>query len=154
MGVKFSEVDFQRLQKDLEKCCLGEEVCGTCNKQECIIGYAQNCIEACLKDQVTYVLEGDEKIPFTDFKLYYEEEMAKGIAHTLKMCRSCSEEHYDQCLISVLRNCYEIGLFGETQPYTGSNFQYLHEIHEKKERVAEDIMEAFHAYSVPKVENR
>lgn len=143
MGIKYSEVNYSRLIGDLSGCCLGEGACGSCDKSSCIVGFAQNCAIGCMKNNVSYVIDGDKNIPFTDLKLYHEEELAKGIAHILKMCRSCEHEHYDQCIISVIRNCYEIGLFGEVQPYTGSNFRYLTDIHEQNPQIASDIMTEF-----------
>lgn len=143
MGIKYSEVNFNRLIEDLTECCLGEGSCGSCDKPSCIVGYAQNCATNCMKDKVSYVMGGDTNIPFTDFKIYQEEDFAKGIAHTLKMCRSCEQEHYGQCIISVIRNCYEIGLFGEAQPYDGSNFRYLNDINRLNPQIASDIMAEF-----------
>ncbi|MGN0329675.1 MAG: hypothetical protein ACI4D5_00385 [Kineothrix sp.] len=144
MGILFSEINFDKLVRDLSECCLGEEMCSMCDKKSCIVGYAQNCIVGCARDGVSYIEGGDANIPFTDFKLYQEEDFAKGIAHTLKMCRSCKEEHYGQCIISVIRNCYEIGLFGEAQPYKGSNLRYLNYIHSHHPQIASDIIAEFH----------
>ncbi len=33
MGIQNSEMDYNRVIKDLENCCLKEENCGTCNKK-------------------------------------------------------------------------------------------------------------------------
>lgn len=101
-----------------------------------------------MKDNVSYVMNGDANIPVTDFKLYHEEDFAKGIAHTLKMCRSCESDHYDQCIISVIRNCYEIGLFGEALPYEGSNFRYLSQIQSQNAQIANDIVTEFNQTAI------
>lgn len=143
MGVKHSEVNYELLIKDMDTCCLGEETCKVCNKKDCIIGFAQTCAIGCMKNKVTYVENGAQEIPVMDFKVYEEGEMAKGIAHILKTCRSCKEDHFDNCIISVLRNCYEVGLFGEKQPYEGSNFKYLSKMSEQKPEIAQDIIEEF-----------
>lgn len=50
--------------------------------------------------------------------------------HLLEYCSSynrkdCKEDHVEDCIINVIRNCYEVGLFGEVQPYEGSALQYL-----------------------------
>ncbi len=148
MGIKYSEVNFNRLVEDLTGCCLGEASCGGCDKPSCIVGYAQNCAIGCMKDNVSYVMNGDANIPVTDFKLYHEEDFAKGIAHTLKMCRSCESDHYDQCIISVIRNCYEIGLFGEALPYEGSNFRYLSQIQSQNAQIANDIVTEFNQTAI------
>lgn len=144
MGILNSELNYDIVLNDLATCCLGKESCGGCEKQSCIIGYAQNCITKCFKDGVTFVENGTDLIPSADMKLYKEEELENGIAHILKQCRSCQEEHFDNCIISVLRNCYEIGLFGEPQQYEGSNFRYLNQIHNLKPDIAASIIEEFH----------
>lgn len=144
MGILNTELNYDKVLSDLSACCLGKENCGGCEKAACIIGYAQEAITQCFKDGVTFVENGKDRIPVTDLKLYNEEEMEKGIAHILKQCRSCKEEHFDNCIISVLRNCYEIGLFGEPQEYEGSNFRYLNHIHNLKPEIADNIIEEFH----------
>ncbi|MCI6553383.1 MAG: hypothetical protein MR430_07615 [Lachnospiraceae bacterium] len=144
MAIFHSEVHYDRLITDLSKCCLTESVCGTCDKSSCIIGYAENCIINCAKNKVTYVEGGDANVPTTDFRLYEVEELEKGIAHILKMCRSCKEVHYDQCIISVVRNCYEIGLFGDTLPYEGNNLRYLNYLNTHHPQNAAQIIEEFH----------
>ncbi len=144
MGIQNSEMDYNRVIKDLENCCLKEENCGTCNKKDCIVGYGQTCLTRCMKDGVTYVEDGTDHIPYTDFKVYDEEEFEKGIAHILKLCRSCQYEHFDNCIISVLRNCYEIGLFGEARKYEGSNFKYLAALHAQYPEKGQRVLDEFH----------
>lgn len=144
MGILNSEINYDKIITDLSDCCLKEEHCGTCDKPSCIVGYAQNCITQCFKDSVTYVENGSDKIPYTDFKVYDSESFENGIAHILKQCRSCSYNHFDNCIINIIRNCYEIGLFGEIQPYEGSNFRYLNQIHNSHPEIADRIIAEFH----------
>lgn len=144
MGILNTEINYDSVITDLGKCCLKEENCGTCDKSSCIVGYAQNCITKCFKENVTYIEEGSGQIPFTDFKIYMEEDFENGIAHILKQCRSCRENHFDNCIVNIIRNCYEIGLFGEIQPYEGSNFRYLNQIHNSHPETAGRIIEEFH----------
>jgi len=66
-----------------------------------------------------------EKIPITDFKLFDETELETAIAHILKECKDCKEDHTDECIINVIRSCYEVGLLGDVQTYEGSALQYL-----------------------------
>lgn len=145
MGILNSEMNYDRIITDLSNCCLGEESCGTCNKESCIVGYAQNCINQCFKESITYVENGSDHIPVTDLKIYIDEDFENGIANILKQCRSCSFNHFDNCIINIIRNCYEVGLFGEIQKYEGSNFRYLNQIHNTHPEVADRIIAAFHA---------
>ena len=47
------------------------------------------------------------------------------IAHILKECKECKEDHTEDCIINVIRSCYEVSLIGDTHPYEGSTIQYL-----------------------------
>lgn len=144
MGILNTEINYDKIITDLSKCCLTEASCGGCDKASCIVGYAQDCITQCFKDSVTFVENGSEKIPVMDFKVYNEEEFENGIAHILKQCRSCTYNHFDNCIINIIRNCYEIGLFGEVQSYEGSNFRYLNQIHNSHPEIADRIIAEFH----------
>lgn len=144
MGIITKDMDFNLVLNDLNNCCLTEGRCGNCSKADCIVGYAINSITKCFKDDVTYVVDGQEGIPFVDLKVYDDEEFIKAIAHILKLCKSCNENHFDNCIINVVRNCYEIGLFGEIQPYEGSNFRYLNQINTSHPEIAAKIIAEFH----------
>lgn len=110
---------------DLENCCRTEGVCGQCQNNACIIGYAKQCIINYKKEPKKEVPNGMEQIPTTDFKVFDETEMETAIAHILKECKDCKEDHTEDCIINVIRSCYEVGLLGDVQPYEGSTLQYL-----------------------------
>lgn len=143
MGILNSEVNYDQVVSDLGKCCLGTDSCGVCKQEACIIGYGKKCITGCFKEGVTYVEDGGENIPI-DTKIFHEEVLSKGIAHILKQCKSCSENHFENCIINVIRNCYEVAIFGELQPYEGSAFRYLNQIHNSNPEIAGVIIEHFH----------
>lgn len=128
------------VQNDLGNCCNSESVCGQCQNGNCIIGYAKQCIEEYQKEPKKEVPDGVEHIPITDFKTFDESELEIAITHMLKECKDCKEEHVEDCIINVIRNCYEVGLFGSTQPYEGSTLQYVMYLKasfpEKSERIA------------------
>ncbi len=67
-----------------------------------------------------------------------------GIAHILKECKDCKEDHVENCIINVIRNCYEVGLFGDVLSYEGSALQYLMKVKEdfpeKSAQIAEIYM--------------
>ena len=71
------------------------------------------------------VAQGMAHIPTMDFKVFDEVELETAIAHILKECKGCKEEHTEDCIINVIRSCYEVGLLGDVQPYEGSALQYL-----------------------------
>ncbi|MDR3596910.1 hypothetical protein [Clostridium sp.] len=145
MSVLFKDVNFSKLVDKLTPCCLSEEVCGSCEKEKCIVAYAKECIKSCMINKVTFVENGREEIPSTDFKVYEREFLLDGIVETLKACKSCTEEHFDNCIISILRNSYEIALLGEEQEYQGSTFLYLNKLKEMNNNVADKIFEKYNS---------
>ncbi len=116
---------------DLENCCRTEGVCGQCQKTNCIIGYGKQCISDYKREPKRDVPKGIRNIPTTDFKVFDEVELEEAIAHILKECKDCKEEHSDDCIINVIRSCYEVGLLGDVQKYEGSALQYLMYLKEK-----------------------
>lgn len=110
---------------DLQNCCKGEDVCGQSQNEACTIGFAKQCIQNYQKTPQKEVPDGVERIPTTDFKVFDEIELETAIAHILKECKDCKEDHTENCIINVIRNCYEVGLLGDAHPYEGSALQYL-----------------------------
>lgn len=110
---------------DLQNCCRTESTCGQCQNESCTIGFAKKCIKDYMKEPKKAVPHGKEHIPTTDFKVFDEIELETAIAHILKECKDCKEDHTEDCIINVIRNCYEVGLLGDIHPYEGSAFQYL-----------------------------
>lgn len=143
MGIANNEINFDSIIENLGKCCLTEKQCHKCDKEKCLIGYSKKSILGCLKNDVTYVEDGFKNIPIADTRLYEEEDLIIGIADILKQCRSCKEDHYDNCIINVLRSCYEVILLGEPQQYKGSALVYLNELKNSNEKVEEKIMKVY-----------
>ena len=113
------------IMNDLANCCKSADVCGKCQQAACAIGYARQCVENYQKEPKKEVPNGTENLPTSDYKAFDELELEIAIAHVLKECKDCKEDHVEDCIINVIRNCYEIGLLGDAQPYEGSSIQYL-----------------------------
>ena len=145
MSIQFKEVNFSKLVDKLSPCCLSEDVCGGCEKENCLIGYGKECLKNCMINKVTYVIDGHTNIPIMDTKLYDKEFAVEAIANTLKTCKSCNENHYDNCIINILRSCYEVILVGEEQKYKGSTFLYLNELQEINPEIADKVFKAYNA---------
>lgn len=131
---------------DLENCCRGEDLCVKCQGESCIIGFARQCIRNYQREPQKEVPGGKERVPVMDFKVFDEEELEKAIAHILKECKDCKEDHTENCIINVIRNCYEVGLLGDIHPYEGSALQYLMFLKanfpDRAARIAEIYMES------------
>ena len=147
MGILFEELTEgdEVILKDLENVCLTEGACGTCEKEQCLVGYAQQSLLNCLKNNVTYVENGMDRLPVNDLKIYREEDLAAGIANILKTCRSGGENHYENCIINVLRSCYEVALFGEEREYEGSAFSYLTKLQSEEKTHSGLVLEYYSA---------
>lgn len=139
MAVLYNEVNFNKLINSLGKCCLTENACGSCKKSKCLIGYSKECLIGCLKNQVTYVMDGQANIPLADGKVYDNHDLVDAISDTLMQCKNCKENHFENCIINVLRNCYEILLFGEIQEYKGSTLLYINDIRNENEDIANEV---------------
>lgn len=113
------------IAEDIENCCRGEQECTACQGGLCNIGFAKQCIKAYQREPKKEVPGGPEGIPTTDFKVFDEAELETAIAHILKECKECKEDHTEDCIINVIRNCYEVSLLGDTHPYEGTALQYL-----------------------------
>ena len=59
---------------------------------------------------------------------YDEYDVLHAIAHLLYQCRGCMEDHYDDCLINVVRSALEVIEFGEEQSYEGDPISYMFKI--------------------------
>jgi len=92
-----------------------------------------------MKNNVTYVENGFDNIPVSDTKIYDTYSLVVAIADILKQCRSCKEDHFNNCLINVLRSCYEVALFGEPQEYDGNALSYLKNLQNINKDIADKI---------------
>lgn len=145
MGVMSNEVDYNRLLNDIEINCLTEDICGPCQKEGCLIGYTKKCINDSLRNKVTFIEDGLQKIPH-DMRTFDHDAALDAIAHILRQCKSCEEDHFEDCLINVIRSCYEVITTGEAQTYKGSIFLYLNELKEEYPEEAAHILKEFQSY--------
>lgn len=142
MGVLASDVNYDLLLADIKENCLTEDTCGTCQKEHCLVGYTKKCINDSLKSKFTYLPDGMKSIPH-DMRAFEEGPALKAIAHILRQCKSCEEDHMEDCLVNIIRSCYETITMGEAQSYEGSIFLYLSKIEQLYPMHAKTIMEEF-----------
>ena len=115
-------LDTGLIEDDLISCC---KKCDQCQGKSCTVGFAKKCVWDYIRKPQKEVLDGISRIPVTDFKVYDEVELETAIAHILKECKDCREDHTEDCIINVIRSCYEVGLVGDVHAYEGSALQYL-----------------------------
>lgn len=137
-------IDFGKMFFDIGNMCMTENVCGKCQGKGCFVGYARELIGEGRREDKDTIPGGYESIPHTDVKGGYDKVFTlDAIAHTLLQCKSCKENHYDDCLVNIVRSCYEIIAFGDGQSYEGSTFQYLIALQEKYPEAALHISEIY-----------
>lgn len=144
------EFDFIKMFYDVRNVCLGEEVCGTCKENACLVGYARNSIGAAKKKD-TDTLKGYFKdVPAYDINGGYDRQDAlEAVAHTLQQCRSCRDNHTPDCLVNIVRACYEVIALGDTQSYNGSTLMYLAKLAETDPDAAAIIQEVYQSHTNP-----
>ncbi|GAA0122348.1 MAG: hypothetical protein KID00_02335 [Clostridium argentinense] len=139
-----NEINFDRLITNLGNCCLKKDNCCTnCVKETCLIGYSEESVKKCLKNNFLYVENGYANIPLADIKVYDHDNLITAIADILKQCKNCRENHYNDCIINIIRSCYEVALIGEMQKYKGSALVYLSDIKNINEDIGNKIFEKY-----------
>lgn len=144
MAIMVNELNLLEIFKDLGKICKTPDKCGNCAEKSCLIGYARNGAAECRIAKRTGLPNGIENIPSCDIRGGYDEyNVLQAISHLLAQCRGCKEDHYDNCLINVVRSCLEVIEFGEEQKYTGNVVEYLFSISRKDLTKATIIKEEY-----------
>lgn len=126
MAITKEELNLIEIFKDLGNICQTEAVCGKCSGPYCLVGYSKECAAACRIKKQTFVDNGYENIPPSDIRGGYDEfEVLHAISHLLLQCRSCKQDHYENCVINVIRSCLEVIEFGDEQIYEGDPLSYM-----------------------------
>jgi hypothetical protein len=145
MAIKFDEIDMYEIFQDLGRVCRTQNVCTECEQAGCLVEYGKACADKCAQDGVTYVEQGVEGMPYgnpdEEFhdEVYNELEVLLMLSHLLVQCRTCKEDHYDNCIISVLRNCLERITLGDTLPYQGTPLGYMVDFSKRDDEKAQVI---------------
>ena len=138
------EFDFMKMFYDIRQVCMGEEVCGACTDMDCLVGYARQCIGKAKKNDTDNLPGEYTNIPLCDTKGSYDMNFAmEAIAHTLQQCKSCKDFHNVDCLVNIIRSCYEVIVFGEEREYPGSAFVYLSKLSAEHPEIAAYISEIY-----------
>lgn len=144
------EFDFIKMFYDIRKLCLTEDHCVKCKEQACLVGYARHSIGKCKKLDTDSIRGGFENVPSYDINGGYDmQDALEAIAHTLQQCRSCKDNHTEDCLVNIVRTCYEVIAFGDHQEFSGSAFMYLTTLAQTHPKEAAIISEAYKSHENP-----
>ncbi|NLM05200.1 MAG: hypothetical protein GX214_09295 [Clostridiales bacterium] len=136
-------IDFEALIKEVSKTCLGENQCGICEKDDCLIGYCKKGLLTSLKEQSEFIDDGMDGIPYDDTKIYDNEVIIDAIGFILNQCKNCNLYHDEECIINIVRSALEIILLGDYQEYRGSTLLYLEDIKNVDKEIADKVFQAF-----------
>lgn len=147
MAISKENINLQEIFQDLGKICLTEAHCQKCAEKGCLIGYSKECAAQCRIKQQTFVEDGFAQIPPADIRGGYDEyEVLHATAHLLLQCRSCKQDHFENCVINIIRSCFEVIEYGDEQIYEGDVLSYMMKIHklypEKAAIIAEEYSRA------------
>jgi len=137
---KAVDVNLGALAEALEKkICAACDYLDTaeCRPEKCMVSFARKVLAFALPKGLLDVPGASQLIPTTDFKVYAVEDVAAGLAETLRQCRECRDNHSPDCVISLTRACLENALIGQRIDYPGSVFLYLARLREQDPRLAE-----------------
>ncbi|MBM7684787.1 hypothetical protein [Defluviitalea raffinosedens] len=141
-----ASINYEGLITQIEKCCLTEEVCGECTKENCLVGYCKKCLITCLKSNDEFLDDGMDHIPYDDTKVYDDEAIVRALGFILHQCKNCNVYHDEACIINIIRSAFEVILLGESLEYKGSTFLYLNDIKNINEEYADRILNVFDQY--------
>ena len=155
MAIMVNELNLLEIFTDLGKVCKTKSVCGNCAEKACLVGYAKNAAAECRIGKYTGIQDGFENIPPSDIRGGYDEyNVLYAIAHLLLQCKDCKEEHYENCLINIVRSCLEVIELGEEQEYKGNVIEYLVDVAKHHPAKAEFIKEEYMMHKNKKQENK
>ncbi|MDO5402431.1 MAG: hypothetical protein Q4F11_03245 [Eubacteriales bacterium] len=144
MAISKDTINLQEIFQDLGRICLTEAHCRQCADRGCLIGYSKDCAAQCRIKNQTFVENGFDEIPPADIRGGYDEyDVLHATAHLLLQCRSCKQEHFDNCVINIIRSCFEIIEYGDEQGYEGDVLSYMMKIHKTHPEKAAIIAEEY-----------
>lgn len=142
--------NFLKMFYDIRQVCLTEDVCGTCAGAHCLVGYARLMIAKAKQLDTDTIDGGFKNIPIVDLKGGYDKNFTMdAIAHTLQQCKSCKDHHTEDCLVNIIRNCYEVIAFGEERDYPGSTLMYFAALQNELPDEADYITKKYQAKKHP-----
>lgn len=144
MAISRNQLNLQEIFHDLGNICLTEAHCMKCASKACLVGYSKESAAECRINDTTYVKDGMAQIPPSDIRGGYDEfNVLHAISHLLGQCRSCKEDHFDDCIINVIRSCLEVIEFGDIQGYEGDVITYLVKLDAVNSGKAQEIAEEY-----------
>ncbi|QGP92388.1 hypothetical protein MGLY_17630 [Neomoorella glycerini] len=136
-------VDLDKIQGVIDRCCKTEAECGTCSKAHCLIGFAQTVLAYARQKNTVRIPRGHELVPQDDFRVYYQQDLIAALVEVLLQCQNCRDNHEEECVINVTRRALELALLGENFEYEGSVSAYLMQVGRHNHDLGARLLQAY-----------
>ncbi|HOV79338.1 MAG TPA: hypothetical protein PK728_04470 [Bacillota bacterium] len=129
----FGDINLEAIYKHFEKLCGDCDKLNTpeCKESSCLVGFGKKALRFSISKGLLDITGAKSMIPAGDFKVYYPETIAPGLAETCRQCRQCQDNHSPDCVIALARTCLEYTALHSEIDYPGSVFQYLARVREQ-----------------------
>lgn len=102
----------------------------------CLVGFGKKALRFSIQKGLLDISGAKKMIPTGDFKAYYPEMVAPGLAETCRQCRQCQDNHSPDCVIALARTCLEYTTLSGEIDYPGSVFLYLARVKEQNPQLS------------------
>ena len=120
-------IQTQMLNKAVENICLGEEKCGSCSKNSCIIGYTKEILKDARENEEYYI---DKKVDFNKFlkKNFDKNKVIEALALIIRDYIEYGVVEDENFIINEVRRSFELILFGTNIKFDKNPLKYLENI--------------------------
>lgn len=134
-------IQTQELKEAVDNICLGEETCGKCMGDKCIIGFTKNILDEARKNEVYYL---DEEINFEKFenKEFNINNVIEALILILEDYMEYGAEKDEKFIVNEVRRVLELIIFNKKIPFNGNLNSYIEKIGEENRKVGVRIKKA------------
>jgi len=137
------DVNLDRIQAAVNRCCKTEAECKKCEKVSCLIGYCQIALDYSRQKNSFHIPRGNQHIPGHDFRAYYQPDLILALVEVLLQCQGCRDNHEEECVINVTRSALELALLGESLNYEGSALLYLIQVSRLNPDLGKELLQLY-----------
>lgn len=128
------------IKKAVEDICIGEDTCGECMGNKCLVGFAKRALKSATEEEI-YILPSEwEELPKINGKNFEQRKVVEALSLTLSYLFKYGESQEDNHVVNKTRQVLETIAFGETIPYHGNEKSYFKEMKNRNEKLANSII--------------
>ncbi|NLK97863.1 MAG: TMEM165/GDT1 family protein [Epulopiscium sp.] len=128
-----------QMKSNFDNICLGENKCGHCEGQNCLVGYTKDMIkEGIEQGTITNPIETDSREVWAK-KAFDHAKIVDSLKFTLKYLMDNYQDLQKRDMSNAIRNSLEMALFEETLEFHGDINMYLEHIKEKNPFIMEEL---------------